>query len=276
MDDLVDESPDHHAARLVVEQCSQLVERQFGFDGLPEDYKAVHPPYQGPRSDTQQDSLKRLKTAVSLLPASKLTIQPLVHLHNGFKTDLRFASEDGGFPIHTEEDLEMYAYNVAASIASMVLGLVFKHYEADSTPLDENSKCSITAGEKMGQALQYVNIARDVERDAAIGRAYFPTTWLEEVGLKPADVIANLEGPRIQQLRYRMLDKADQLYYETVDAIEELPRAAQGPIRTVVESYMMIGKMVRMKKPGTWNASEKLRVPLWRRLWVAWWAMCTR
>lgn len=125
----------------------------------------------------------------------------------------------------------------------------------------------------MGQALQYVNIARDVEHDAAIGRVYIPTSWLREEGLTPSDVLAQPKSTGVERLKYRLLDKADAHYHESVGAIDGLPREGRGGVRTIVESYMIIGKMIRERK-NIYNGPGKLKVPLWRRLRVAWWAMC--
>ena len=273
VDDLVDEAHDRSSAFLAVEQCSEILKRKFSAFEMSENAGPRSLAVQAGKTDghggiTQQ----RLESTVALLPTSRLTIDPFFHLLDGFRTDLAFSTYEQVFPINTEQDLERYAYNVAGTIAELVLELVFKH-EGLLDKSSYNQHEILSAGAQMGQALQYVNIARDVERDAAIGRVYIPTSWLREQGLRPIDVLANPQDPTITKLRHKMLDKADAVHRETVNAIDGLVMEVRGPIRTIVESYMLIGKMVREKREEALDGKVKLKVPLWRRLVVAWRAM---
>lgn len=102
----------------------------------------------------------------------------------------------------------------------------------------------------MGIALQYVNIARDIDVDAGIGRVYVPTSWLQEVGSTPLDVLdhsrleesqsdEHVDGDDVMEsLRGRLLDKAFEMYREARPALADLPVEARAPIRVAVESYM--------------------------------------
>ncbi|PHH82737.1 hypothetical protein CDD82_4993 [Ophiocordyceps australis] len=270
-DDLVDEAPSHESAQLAIEQCSRALRKQFSLDEEADGLDS------GQDSGQDRQSIPSvLQASVSLLPTSRLRMEPFLSLLAGFKTDLGFKSS---FPIETDQDLETYAYNVAGSVAASIVHLVFEHYQwpwSGSRKTDSHSKTQariITAAENMGQALQYVNIARDIAHDAAIGRVYLPTRWLAEEGLKPADVLASPNSPGVKRLRTRMLDLADAVYVQNVAVIDELPAEVRGPTRTVVESYMMIGTMVRQDAGDGCNGN-KLKVSLWRRLRVAWMAMC--
>ncbi|PHH59967.1 hypothetical protein CDD81_2326 [Ophiocordyceps australis] len=259
-DDLVDEAPNHESAQLAIEHCSRALRKHFGGQGSGEKEEGIGMP-------------STLQASVALLPTSRLSMEPFLSLLAGFKTDLGFSVAKSSFPIQTDQDLNTYAYNVAGSVAASILQLVFKHYQPPSSKRDgEKQARIINAGENMGQALQYVNIARDIAHDAAIGRVYLPTCWLAEEGLKPTDVLASPNSAGVKRLRARMLDLADAVYVENVAVIDELPAEVRGPIRTVVESYMMIGTMVRQDAGDSCNG--KLKLSLWRRLGVAWMAMC--
>lgn len=267
MDDLVDEAPDCAAAQLAMQQCSRALKSRFSA-----------PINRGPCS-AQEDTPQKdenippsLSSSIALLPASRLPIEPFSHLLAGFQTDLLFSDQKHGFPIDNEQDLELYAFNVAGSVATSILGLIFQHYPLWSAP-DQRREKIIRAGEEMGRALQYVNIARDIARDAAIGRVYLPTTWLEEEGLSHADILAKPYGNAIARLRYRLLDKADAVYRANVGDISELPSEVQGPILTVVDSYMTIGKVMREGSIEALKEKTKLRLSLLRRIGVAWRAM---
>lgn len=123
----------------------------------------------------------------------------------------------------------------------------------------------------MGIALQYVNIARDIAVDAKIHRVYLPTTWLQDEGLTPEDVIKDPANTKVIALRNKLLDEADLIYYEARGAIEELPSEARAPMRVAVESYMEIGRVLR---EGTHKVqSGRATVPKLRRIEVAWRAL---
>ncbi|KAF2435643.1 Lycopene beta-cyclase [Tothia fuscella] len=206
-------------------------------------------------------------SALLMLPTKELTAQPLYDLLRGFEMDLVFCSaKSDPFPIACEADLQLYSARVAGTVAQMCLELVFA-----LLPSHENEaarRSLIQAGSDMGVALQYVNISRDIEVDAQLGRVYLPTDWLKEMSLTPKQVIQNPRGPKIDALRRRLLDKAFAIYEESKGAIERLPQQAKGPMRVAVESYMEIGRVLR---EGHFQFHRgRATVPKIRRLRVAW------
>lgn len=219
IDDLVDEAPDSSTARSVIQDCALLLEQRFAGKNMA---KSI-------RSDPV------LLSSIEHLPVERLSIGPLQNLLKGFETDLEFNTSHTKSPILTETDLERYAYRVAGTVAESVIQLTVAHDRLQD--LDKHThQQTITAGALMGQALQYINIARDIQRDAEIGRVYIPTTWLEAKGLTPAKVLDCPTQPQVQSLRMRLLDQADEWYRMTEAAIGRLPLEAQGPIRVTVES----------------------------------------
>jgi 15-cis-phytoene synthase/lycopene beta-cyclase len=151
----------------------------------------------------------------------------------------------------------------------LCLELVFHHtYSVTTTAQRE---ILIRSGGRMGIALRYVNVARDISTDAAIGRVYLPTSWLKGAGLKPEDVLKNPDSPAIDVLRARLLDKAFGIYREAQPAIAQLPIDARAPMRVAVESYMEIGRVLREK--GYKLKQGRATVPIKRRLTVAWKAL---
>ncbi|KAI9925095.1 hypothetical protein MW887_006503 [Aspergillus wentii] len=249
MDDLVDEAPNRETANRTIRECNVLLKKRFCGDISKE--KHTEP---------------SLVAAIQHLPINRLSIEPLQGLLEGFETDLNFDAERDEFPISTEEDLEKYAFHVAGTVAESMVQLILSNIHTSLQ--DEADKDRIIrAATKMGQALQYVNIVRDVARDAEINRVYIPTTWLKEAGMTPSHVIAHPTDPRLHSLKMRLLDKADECHDSTEMVIRELPREVQGPIRVTVEGYMEIGKMLR--ETGATVGTEKPKVSLWRRLRVA-------
>ncbi|EFQ99083.1 phytoene synthase [Nannizzia gypsea CBS 118893] len=261
-DDLIDDAPDRETAKYWIEQCEKALELRFKLKETALDDTEA---YQLLTKSIPQP----LHAAAHLLPASRLPKEPLSCLLQGFEIDLKFDFEKGSFPIATEHDLEVYAYHVAGTVASLLLELVFRHHPVSISEAERLRV--ISAGEVMGRALQYTNIARDITRDAEIGRVYIPSSWLAEEGLTPSMVISHPRNSKLIPLRRRILEKADKCYCETQEAISKLPSNVQGPVRATVTAYMEIGQVIRENETKIWNG--KLKVSRWRRFKRAWLAM---
>ena len=206
------------------------------------------------------------RAALNLLPTAYLSPTPLYDLLKGFETDLDFSSRGNPFPIVDESALQRYASRVAGTVAEACIELVFHH---STTETSEATKRSIvSAGGRMGIALQYVNIARDITVDARISRVYLPTSWLKDKGVGPEDIIKDPSSKVAEVLRQELLDRAMTIYLEAREAIELLPIEARGPMRVAVESYMEIGRVLR--HPGYTIKAGRATVPKLRRLRVAW------
>ena len=213
--------------------------------------------------------------ALLQLPVDRLSAEPLLGLLKGFEIDLRFSnlasSKAGKWPIVTTDDLMDYGRYVAGTVAELFLDLVFYHYGSANVPSEQDRARFKASGVTMGKALQTVNIARDIQVDAAIGRVYIPEHLLEQRGMSMQDVLDNPKSKRLEPLRQALLDKAFDLYHEAYQAIDELPVEARAAMRVAVESYMEIGRVLRQKdydvEPGTATVSGL------RRLKVAWRAL---
>ncbi|CRK30795.1 Bifunctional lycopene cyclase/phytoene synthase like protein [Verticillium longisporum] len=249
------------------------------------------------------------------LPVHLIPKRPFDDLLKGFVMDMDFDQGADQFPITNVANLELYASYVASTVGLMCLELVFHHCipgfpthlydtdamaETDATKLGlPRNKVSSTgvvlqrhstkgattrnqlrlAACRMGLALQYVNIARDIAVDARIGRVYLPTTWLQEAGLTHQDVLRIPRSDGVMQVRKRLLDLAFDLYDESRAVMVEIPPAARAPMIVAVESYMEIGRVLRdgaaaAKEPqeaerGV-NGGGRATVPKGRRIWVAW------
>ncbi|KAF1947261.1 Lycopene beta-cyclase [Clathrospora elynae] len=203
------------------------------------------------------------QSALLQLPAAKISPKPLQDLLLGFEMDLAFSVAS---PIETADDLRVYAERVAGTVAQMCIQLIFHLYPSSLTA--EDQRRIVAAGNTVGVALQYVNIARDIGVDAQIGRVYLPLNWLSEAGLSYDDVLKRPHHVRIESLRKHLLNDAFLLYENAKGAIEHLPVEARGPIRVAVESYMEIGRILR--QDGFVVKVGRSTVPKWRRIIVAW------
>ncbi|KAK6831600.1 Bifunctional lycopene cyclase/phytoene synthase [Aspergillus parasiticus] len=252
-DDLVDEAQDTESARRIIEQCDKLLEAKFSH---PELF-----PFSPNSKETKQPAPPELIAAIDSLPVARLRLEHLKGLLEGFRMDLKFSAKPGSFPFVTESDLDTYSFHVASSVAASMLGLVVHHFPDHQFAINVFLRRRVVdAGERMGQALQYINVARDIARDAAINRVYLPTTWLKQQGLGPEDVLASPTDSRLELVRDRVLDRAEFLSASAREEIKYLPKEVQGPFLATVDSYLEIGAASRR---GT-------------RLWVVYWAMAWR
>lgn len=260
-DDLVDEAPSVEEARRWVAKLNRFLDITYQKAspeklGCPDEYIEANFP------ESAQATLR-------LLPTACLSPTPLYDLLRGFEMDLLFSSKDTPFPVKDESVLQVYASRVAGTVAESCLELVYYHTTTVTTAAQQKS--IVAAGARMGIALQYVNIARDIAVDAGNGRVYLPTTWLAESHLTPKDVIKDPNSASVEALRQRLLDSAMIIYDEAKHAIEQLPLEARGPMRVAVESYVEIGRVLR--QPGYRVKAGRATVPKLRRLKVAWKAL---
>ena len=195
-------------------------------------------------------------------------------------------------PIQTEADLVLYADRVAGSVADMIIHLTWNVLTSDPVTagngwaLSPERKETLGQGRKMGQALQLVNIARDVRSDVeAIGRIYIPMQWFrnrsEGEGKRQIEMLAHrprdLEGPdafHAPSYTLRMLRMAEELKSASRDAIADLPYTARAGTRAMVASYFEIGKEVERRGGQVPSLEQgRLRVSKRRRLAAVLWSI---
>lgn len=304
-DDLIDEPPEGLDTSVWISRLSSHLDLVY------KPKEALTPRLQADRERAYIDSEfpASAKSALTLLPTSLLPPEPLYRLLEGFKTDSSFRPAGAGgddahahaqtaaaaahFPIADEGRLREYASQVAGTVGQLCLSLIAHH---SSRHVDPARRGDITAAAgRMGIALQYVNIARDIAVDTTLGRVYLPTTWLAEEGLTPDVVVATIstrgeEGSaaaattvsrekrdevlaRLVGLRRRLLDKAFAIYVEARPIMDWLPDESRRPMIVAVESYMEIGRVLLEKDEllvgEVSGRPRRATVPKLRRLRVA-------
>ncbi|KAK7743845.1 hypothetical protein SLS53_003864 [Cytospora paraplurivora] len=283
-DDLVDEPPEGL-------DSSTWIDRLSGHLDL------VYKPQKGTTPYTQAEKVQAYinsefpaseRSALALLPTSLLPPEPLYLLLEGFKTDSKFHPTEIGqnFPIADEDRLQKYASQVAGTVGQSCLSLITHH---SSISLDAaHSEDVAAASRRMGIALQYVNIARDIAVDAVLGRVYLPTTWLMGEGLTPAQLVETItKAPEsgvthnarqerlrsIERLRRRLLGNAFAIYVDSRPAMDWLPEESRRPMVVAVESYMEIGRVLLENEGPSLEVVKgrpgRATVPKFRRLRVA-------
>ncbi|KAE8379185.1 Lycopene beta-cyclase [Aspergillus bertholletiae] len=265
---LVYKAQDSESARIVIEQCDQLLEAKFA-------YSALSPFSPGSKED-KLAAPPELIAAIDSLPVSRLKLGHLKCVLEGFRKDLVFSTKSGPLPFVTESDLDVYAYHVASMVAVSMLSLVVHHFPDHEFAVNVFLRRRVVdAGERMGQALYYIRVARDIACDAAINRVYIPTTWLKQQGLDPADVLASPTDSRLELVRDRVLDRAEFLSASAREEIKFLPEEVRGPFLAIIDSYMAIGEALRRGvRPENLKYRQRPRTEA--RLWVVYRAMALR
>lgn len=287
-DDLVDEPPEGLDTSMWINKLSEHLDLAYNSkeDTTPSRQTDMVRPY------IANEFPSSARSALTLLPASLMPSGPFYLLLEGFKTDSHFQTteKDNQFPIATETDLHEYGRQVAGTVGELCLALISHHSREPIDPVRREAVS--TAARRMGVALQFVNIARDIAVDAALGRVYLPTAWLAEEGLTPKLVIETItkspiaeddltrkdSSSRLQslgRLRGKLLEKAFAIYAESKPAMDWLPDESRRPMMVAVESYMEIGRVLLEKEIGPESFGvvrgrpTRATVPKLRRMRVA-------
>lgn len=129
-------------------------------------------------------------------------------LPNGMEMDLtRFPGSSANelTALERPDELDRYTYFVAGCVGEFWTRMVCAHRPAMAHwDVDQMS----TIGVRFGKGLQLTNIVKDLARDLHNGRCYVPTQWLDEVGLKPADLLKPESLPTLRPILLRMIRQA--------------------------------------------------------------------
>lgn len=76
---------------------------------------------------------------------------------------------------------------------------------ADTVSLSVEKNTFLALGQDIGDALQIVNILRDLPRDLRIGRCYFPEEDLQSCGLKATDLLDAKNSARFEPIKQKWI-----------------------------------------------------------------------
>ena len=127
-----------------------------------------------------------------------------------------FAWDSEGRDYHTFSDVTAYAVRVAGTVGVMM-----------SLIMGQRKPEALARAIDLGIAMQFSNIARDVEEDEKLGRVYLPAEWLHN---SPKTDVAT-----------RLVDEAEVIYLRAVNGIAMLPASCRASINTARLLYREIG-----------------------------------
>jgi len=164
--------------------------------------------------------------------------------------------------IHTFEELKTYCYHVAGAVGLCCIRIWGYHgAEAEARAVS------------CGLAFQLTNILRDLGEDAARGRIYLPAEDLARFGYSADDLRHQQVGPEFRRLMAFETERAWSYYRQAELLHDDLERAGQPVLRAMLEIY---GGLLRQIERQQFDVfTRRVRLPTWKKLWIAGRAMWT-
>ena len=100
--------------------------------------------------------------------------------------------------------------------------------------------------ERLGLALQQINIMRDVPEDWELGRVYLPQDELAQFGVTEVDIAGKRVGPEWRELMSHQAARADRLLRAGLDLLPMLDKRSALCVRTFAGVYR--GLLVQMRE----------------------------
>ncbi|MDP6424406.1 MAG: squalene/phytoene synthase family protein [Planctomycetota bacterium] len=128
--------------------------------------------------------------------------------------------------------------------------------------------------ERLGIALQYTNILRDIGEDCDNGRCYLPLDALQEHNVDPSWLCSTppghaiADGGPIEKLLAAEHQRADRLYDEAAELLPQADRGALRPARIMGTIYRDLRRRVEARGAQS-LVQPPVRVPLWRKVYLA-------
>jgi 15-cis-phytoene synthase len=135
-----------------------------------------------------------------------------------------FAWDAEGHKYETLSDVIAYGVRVAGTVGVMM-----------SLLMGERRPEALARAIDLGVAMQFSNIARDVEEDAKMGRVYLPGEWLKTSGTQALAAS-------------RLVGEAERIYDRAAGGIAMLPRSCRASINAARLLYREIGRTAQLQQ----------------------------
>jgi phytoene synthase len=189
----------------------------------------------------------------------KIPRQPFEDLILGLEMDLK------GARYETFDDLSLYCYRVASTIGLIAIE-IFGYTNPQTRDYAVN----------LGQALQLVNILRDIQSDARRGRIYLPREDLDQFGVRPADLLSGTYNDPFIELMQFECDRAGHFFGVARQFLPPQDRRAMVAAEIMAAIYWRLLARIQKRcynvfgKPVRLRALEKLWIALSVYLGVEW------
>lgn len=120
---------------------------------------------------------------------------------------------------------------------------------------------------ELGTALQFTNILRDLEQDAAIGRLYLPRELLETHGVAVTEPRRVLADPRLPEVCGEIVTLARHRFAAAQAALRQSPAKALRPAVVMMRHYQRI--LERLETRGWHDLDREVSVSTPLKIWIA-------
>ena len=154
-------------------------------------------------------------------PQQQAVLNVAQQVCKGMEMDLHtFPPETSGqiAAFRQRADLEQYCHLMGGAP-----GIFWSELIIQSTPLSIPPKRLLQLGRDIGDALQIVNILRDLPKDLRIGRCYFPMEDLAPLGLAPQDLLDPKNSPRFEPIKQRWIYWGLNKLHSAFEYVQALP-----------------------------------------------------
>jgi 15-cis-phytoene synthase len=146
-----------------------------------------------------------------------------------------FAWDAEGRRYETISDVVAYGVRVAGTVGVMMALL-----------MGERRPEALARAIDLGIAMQFSNIARDIEEDAKLGRVYLPDDWLADSSTTTERVLAlPAQGANAAS---RLVNEAEHVYDRAAAGIAMLPRSCRASINAARLLYREIGRTAQRQQ----------------------------
>ena len=153
--------------------------------------------------------------------------------------------------------LRRYAHLVAGVVGEISAG-IFGY--ADPRTLDY--------ADRLGLALQLINVIRDVGDDARRGRVYIPVDELQRFEVRAADLLAGRYVDGLVPLLRFQAERARTTYREAIDLLPAIDRRAQRPGLIMGAIYGTL--LDEIERENFQVLHQRIALTPLRKLWIAW------
>jgi phytoene synthase len=166
-----------------------------------------------------------------------------------------FELDQGDWQPADEEELILYCYYVAGAVGCMM---------AIVMGVDPDDEQTLGHAADLGIAFQLSNIARDIREDHDAGRCYLPGTWLEELGVMPADLFEPANAAALKELVRRLVERVERYEASARAGVGRLPFRSRLAVLSALRIYGAIGRRVRELGAAAWD--ERVTIGKARKL----------
>lgn len=217
---------------------------------------------------TERELLCRVEEALNLLnrmhSADGAEIRTVLEtIAGGQELDLqRFGSLEPGdvHALQTDEELDDYTWRVAGCVGQFWTRICRRHLFPDA---EFDQEAMARDGIRLGKGLQLVNILRDLAVDLQQGRCYLPEARLRDAALRPVDLLASENEPRMRPVFNHCITLAEHHLAAGWRYTNALPKS-QRRLRLACAWPILIGADTLSKLKSAPALDPKLRVKVSR------------